>query len=68
MCPKSVAATIAGTYLGNINQNKPPPTLPKGWQGGKVENVFLFKEAKIQDSAQDKTAKYIKAGGPFADR
>jgi hypothetical protein len=26
------------------------------------------KEAKIQDSAQDKAAKYIKARGPFADR
>jgi hypothetical protein len=34
MCPKSVAATIAGRYLGKINQNKPPPSLPKGWKSG----------------------------------
>jgi hypothetical protein len=43
MYPKSVAGTISGTYLGNINQNKPPPTLPKGWKGGKVEHVFYLK-------------------------
>jgi hypothetical protein len=43
----NVAKIGSGNYRGNIswniNQNKPPPTLPKGWKGGKVEHVFYLK-------------------------